>query len=248
MTREEAIAYFIDSNERIISVAKDENRYNYETQQIEDVFMRKDFEAKDIAIKALKQEPCEDCISRNAITKTLNEMDRYIADELTLCGSDNKFPKNEVFIVDDVYEQIVEQLSSVTDKMCFTKDNQLKPLPKERREWIPVSEGLPKEETDVLVCNINGDIEISRGSYSTEVENDFIWYTSGWRFGNVKAWMPLPEPYKREDTYGKPLKWIKASDIKSDDEWMQEDAWDEIYKQEDNLPDINVGNIKESEE
>ena len=59
MTREEAIAYFIDSNERIISVAKDENRYNYETQQIEDVFMRKDFEAKDIAIKALEQEPCE---------------------------------------------------------------------------------------------------------------------------------------------------------------------------------------------
>lgn len=56
MTREEAIAYFIDSNERIISVAKDENRYNYETQQIEDVFMRKDFEAKDIAIKALKKD------------------------------------------------------------------------------------------------------------------------------------------------------------------------------------------------
>ena len=47
---------------------------------------------------------------------------------------------------------------------------------------------------------------------------------------------------------GKPLKWIKASDIKSDDEWMQEDVWDEIYKKEDNLPDINVGKIKESEE
>lgn len=69
MTREEAIAYFIDSNERIISVAKDENRYNYETQQIEDVFMRKDFETKDIAIKALKQEPCEDCISREKAIK-----------------------------------------------------------------------------------------------------------------------------------------------------------------------------------
>lgn len=52
---------------------------------------------------------------------------------------------------------------------------------------------------------------------------------------------------KREETYGKPLKWIKASDIQPDDEWMQEDVWDEIYKQEDNLPDINVGNIKESE-
>ena len=46
---------FLDSNERIISVAKDENRYNYETQQIEDVFMRRDFEAKEKAIKALEQ-------------------------------------------------------------------------------------------------------------------------------------------------------------------------------------------------
>lgn len=64
MTRVEAIAYFIDSNERIISVAKDENRYNYETQQIEDVFMRKDFEAKDIAIKALEQEPIHDILDK----------------------------------------------------------------------------------------------------------------------------------------------------------------------------------------
>lgn len=37
---------------------------------------------------------------------------------------------------------------------------------------------------------------------------------------------------KREETYGKPLKWIKASDIKSDDEWMQDNEWDEIYAKE----------------
>lgn len=37
---------------------------------------------------------------------------------------------------------------------------------------------------------------------------------------------------KREETYGKPLKWINASDIKPDDEWMQEDVWDEIYEKE----------------
>ena len=67
---------------------------------------------------------------------------------------------------------------------------------REQTKWIPVSEGLPEEETDVLICNRNGDIALSRGSYSTEVENDFIWYTSGWRFGKVIAWMPLPEPYK----------------------------------------------------
>jgi len=67
------------------------------------------------AIKALEQEPCEDCISRKAIIETLNNMDRYIADELTLCDSNNKFPQNEVFIVDDVYEKI-EELPSVTPK------------------------------------------------------------------------------------------------------------------------------------
>lgn len=57
MTNEEARAYFIDCNEKIISVAKDENIYNYETQQVEDVFMRRTFEANELAIKALDQKP-----------------------------------------------------------------------------------------------------------------------------------------------------------------------------------------------
>lgn len=51
-----------------------------------------------------------DLISRQAITQVLNTMDRYVADELTLCDTDKKFPRNEVFIVDDVYENIIEQL------------------------------------------------------------------------------------------------------------------------------------------
>lgn len=43
------------------------------------------------------------------------------------------------------------------------------------------------------------------------------------------------------------IKTINASDIQPDDEWMQENEWDEIYAK-DNLPGINVGNIKESED
>ena len=62
---------------------------------------------------------------------------------------------------------------------------------RERREadrWVPVSERLPEEGTDVLVCGIYGDI--------TLVRDFFTHYTIGWGFDLVKAWMPLPEPYK----------------------------------------------------
>lgn len=72
------------------------------------------------------------------------------------------------------------------------------PSAQPERQWILCSERLPEEETDVLVCNANGDIQISRGSYSTEMRDYFIWYTTGWRFGKVIAWMPLPEPYRAE--------------------------------------------------
>ena len=33
-----------------------------------------------------------------------------------------------------------------------------------RQAWIPCSERLP-EETDVLICNANGEIDHARGSY-----------------------------------------------------------------------------------
>jgi len=58
----------------------------------------------------------QDAVSREAVIQTLNKMDRYTATELTLCDTDKKFPANEVFIVDDVYEQIIEQLPPVTPK------------------------------------------------------------------------------------------------------------------------------------
>ena len=60
----------------------------------------------------IEPEPCEDAVSRNAIIQKLNTMDRYVSEELILCDTDKKFPKNEVFIVDDVYEEIVENLPS----------------------------------------------------------------------------------------------------------------------------------------
>lgn len=63
-------------------------------------------------LKAYKEQS-GDAISRNDVIDTLNNMYRYVADELTLCSTGKKFEGTEVFIVDDVYEEIAENLPSV---------------------------------------------------------------------------------------------------------------------------------------
>lgn len=62
MTREEAIAFFRDMNECTYG----------------------NLEAVDMAIKALKQEPCEDCVSRKAVLNTLNRIDSVLDDNRTV--------------------------------------------------------------------------------------------------------------------------------------------------------------------
>ena len=45
-------------------------------------------------------------VKLNDVIEMLNTMDRYKADKLILQDSDREFPKNEVFVVDDVYESL----------------------------------------------------------------------------------------------------------------------------------------------
>ena len=82
----------------------------------------------------------------------------------------------------------------------------LKSVPSAQPEpkWIPVSERLPKEDTDVLVTYVNGEeTRIAPVNYGHSTWYDCVFETTLDPL-KVTAWMPLPEPYaeRRTDDLG----------------------------------------------
>ena len=176
------------------------------------------YDALQMAIKALEQEPCEDAVSRKAVLNTLNRMDSVLDENRTV----------------EAYKELLtacyKDLPSVTPTTCiakvtFCKDD-LQELVDEKveelaqhmeRRWIPVSEKLPNDrdwylgifkEPDTgwinplpFICDYVG-----RETKATTKE---FWILRGFTDRDYKecdyyynlecvAWMPLPEPYKAE--------------------------------------------------
>jgi len=127
-------------------------------------------QAKEMAVKALEQDSCEDVISREEVKQFLYErIDRLNDDELY-----DIFSK----IIDDLYNE----LPSVT------------PQPK-IGHWIPVSEGYPPiedEYKDFLVTDDKGEITVQKLYFTIDIKRQP--YFSG--MVNPVAWMPSPFPYK----------------------------------------------------
>ena len=58
-------------------------------------------------------------------------------------------------------------------------------------KWIPCSERLPEDDTDVLICI--GEFVHEARFYEGHFSNAYgMWYKA------VQHWQPLPEPYKGE--------------------------------------------------
>lgn len=68
--------------------------------------------------------------------------------------------------------------------------------PQEPR-WIPIEEKMPEDGQSVLFCDIDNDIMIGyhiKGRPKTHFSQDGTYED----MKNVRAWMPLPKPFKTE--------------------------------------------------
>lgn len=171
------------------------------------------YDRQEEIIKALEQQPCDDCISREealmALTGDITDctIEEFIArlrdklSKLPSVGKDINVTTNEDCIS---RQAVLDEINRIGIK-AFETYNDYSELydfvdglpfvtPKEKTGWIPISERLPEIGTDVLTCDMEGIIYLS---HRTPHNNYF--YAWGDKIKDIIAWMPLPAPMKEGD-------------------------------------------------
>ena len=173
MTREEAKEILTHNWTRV-------DNPNYSESELDEAFF--------MAIEALADRPTEsDFISKAEVLEIYSELYWFDSDCEVVSKAD----------VDKIYER----LQSLPSADAVSRDDLIKAYEKglqaqvvdltESRptKWIPVSERLPKEYAQYLVCFKTGECYV----YWLE---DSDWSRSVSKKEGILAWMPLPEPYK----------------------------------------------------
>ena len=92
-------------------------------------------------------------------------------------------------------EEAIEAIKEAYGNSEYT-DEIIKALEQEPR-WIPVTEDAPPKGTICLWCNNQGSVFTSEITYRSECSNyvgKHGYFSNGLEnYGNIVAWMPLPE-------------------------------------------------------
>ena len=94
-------------------------------------------------------------------------------------------------------EEVIENLEYQNEQFFGGQSESLKMaiflLKENQGDWIPVTERLPENDTDVLYCSRLGTVGnchyFNGFNNYPNTEPDHI-------FEDIIAWLPLPEPYK----------------------------------------------------
>lgn len=137
MTNEETIAYFKKRNEILVSVAKDENVYDYEKQVIEADCMREAFEANEKAIQALEQQrwiPVSERLPEYGVAVLTYDGSCYYVEKRipTIRGEDGEPLLGGWWVSDDYDESNSEYYPNLRDDACIA--------------WLPLPQPYKEEQ------------------------------------------------------------------------------------------------------
>lgn len=180
-------------------------------------------EALDMAISALSAEPCEDCISRQHLLSEIENLKKspwyndkrngweYLIAEAveTVCDlcikqEPSVQPKKGKPTLEEV-----TQYARTHDLVLWTREESEEVIRKllsaepKKGEWIPVSERLPEVDkdgySDYILLSFENYGMPSVGMYWQDKDGNGAFHDGDVErtLVSVKAWMPLPEPYKK---------------------------------------------------
>lgn len=172
-----------------------------------------------IRATALEQQPCEDCISREAVKEMIiKEWTNYVPMELDINLSFVLEKISEMPSVTSSYNSVKSELDCISREDVISLANKgylvsnsnyksvcdvINALPSvtPKVEWIPCSERLPERDVNVLAYHRNISFDYQYVSWIDDNSGRWCGFI-GNLSDDVIAWMPLPTPYVPDTNVG----------------------------------------------